>query len=298
MEIIKELKEIPNLSLALGFFDGVHIGHQAVISSAVKYAKNNGYKSAVICFEKHPSIYLGNKNFKYIITKETKYDLFDKMGVDYVIELDFPSVCNMHPAQYLENLIMKYFSPIAISSGENHTFGINKSGDPKFLSDNQEKYGYKYFIIPPQAILADTVSSTMIRHSIKDGAFNLVNKMLGRNYCVSGTIQTGQKLGRTINFPTINIFYPEGLVNPHYGVYSVNVILPDGKIKKGIANFGVKPTISNSNQPILEVHILDFEGDLYSQKVCVEILKLIRYERKFNNLEDLRNQILLDIKSL
>ena len=293
MEIITELKEIPNLSLALGFFDGVHIGH-----NAVNYAKNNNFKSAVICFKKHPSIYLGNEDFKYIITKEAKYDLFDQMGVNYVIELEFPSVCNMQPAQYLENLIVRYFSPVAISSGENHTFGINKSGDAKFLSENQKKYGYKYFIIPPQAILSDTVSSTMIRHSIKDGAFNLVNKMLGRNYCVSGIVQTGQKLGRTIDFPTINIYYPDNLVTPHYGVYSVNAILPDKRIKKGIANFGIKPTISNANRPVLEVHILDFQEDLYYQNICVEFLKLVRYERKFNNLEDLRNQILLDIKSL
>lgn len=298
MEIVTELREIPNLSLALGFFDGVHIGHQAVISSAIKYAKINNSKSAVITFKEHPAKFLNKKNIKYIYSKEKKYDLFSNLGVDYVIELDFESVCMMTPIEYLENILVHYFSPCAISTGYNHTFGFNKSGDTEFLEKYSKYFGYKYCAIPYEVVLDDVVSSTMIRHSIEDGAFHLVNKMLGRVYELKGKVIEGKKLGRTIGFPTINIEYPQRLVHPHIGVYEVNVILENGEKYKGVANFGLRPTVSNEKKTLLEVHIIDFEGNLYNKDVRIQFLKLLRYEKKFDSLKDLKSQIAIDIEEI
>ena len=167
MEIIRELKEIPNLSLALGFFDGVHLGHQAVISCAVDFAKEINSKSAVITFKEHPFCYFKGVSPKYILTLEDKYKYMAELGLDYVFELDFGSVCHLTPAQYLEDVLIKYFSPKAISTGFNHHFGVDKSGNVKFLSDSQSRFDYLYFATPPQSIYGDVISSTAIRHYIK-----------------------------------------------------------------------------------------------------------------------------------
>lgn len=298
MEIITELSHIPGLSVALGFFDGIHIGHQAVISCAVEYAKNNNCKSAIVTFKKHPSEILKGHPVGYIITKNEKYNLLENLGVDYVIELDFEQVQFMTPEKYLEEILVKYFSPVAISTGFNHTFGVNKQGNVSFLSDHQQVFNYIYFATPQQSLFGDMVSSSAIRSGIKSGDFFLVNSMLGRKYNISGEVVHGKHLGKKIGYPTINIEYPEGLIIPKLGVYDVNVKLETDEIYRGIANLGKKPTVSDNGDIGLEIYLFDFEGDLYGQRVNVEFSKFIRMERKFEGIEALKSQIKSDIKNL
>ena len=297
MEIIRELREIPNLSLALGLFDGIHVGHQAVINCAVDYARSFPAESAVVTFNQNPHSYLNEITPKYILTFEDKYKYFEELGLDYVIELDFAQICNMSPSEYLE-FLKKYFSPIAISTGFNHKFGHERAGTVKFLSDNQDKYKYVFFATPPQAIWGDIISSTSIREFIKSGAVDMAATMLGRKFSVSGNVIKGRELGRTIGYPTANLIYPLDIVELPYGVYDVNVILEDGIQRKAIANFGVSPTISNDGIAILEVHILDFEGDLYDKPVRVLFNSMVRREIKFDSIEDLKMQIDFDIQAL
>ncbi len=298
MEIIRELKEIPNLSLALGFFDGVHLGHQAVISCAVDFAKEINSKSAVITFKEHPFCYFKGVSPKYILTLEDKYKYMAELGLDYVFELDFGSVCHLTPAQYLEDVLIKYFSPKAISTGFNHHFGVDKSGNVKFLSDSQSRFDYLYFATPPQSIYGDVISSTAIRHYIKTGSMYMAQSMLGRKFTVGGTVVKGKQLGAKIGYPTANLIYPLDIVEPPCGVYDVDVELDNGQIYKGLANFGVAPTVSNDGIKVLEVYILKFNCNLYDKNIKVSFNKMIRPEIKFANIDELRTQIDIDIQSL
>lgn len=298
MEIVRELREIPNLSLALGFFDGVHLGHQAVINCAVDFARDNNCKSAVVTFKEHPYCYFKGVSPKYILTLEDKYKYIEELGVDYLIELDFAKVCNMTPMQYLEEVLVKYFSPKAISTGFNHKFGVDKTGNVMFLSDCQEKFDYIYFATPPQSIYGDMISSTAIRQFIKSGSVFMADTMLGRKFAVSGTVIKGKELGATIGYPTANIIYPLDIVEPPHGVYEVDVNIGDSQTYKGLANFGVSPTVSNSGICTLETYILNFKGNLYDSDIKVSFGRFIRPEIKFSNLDELKTQIDLDLQSL
>ena len=298
MEIVRELREIPNLSLALGFFDGVHLGHQAVINCAVDFTRDNDCQSAVVTFREHPYCYFKGSSPKYILTLEDKYKYIEKLGVDYLIELDFAEVCKMTPMQYLQDVLVKYFSPKAISTGFNHKFGVDKTGNVMFLSDCQEKFDYIYFATPPQSIYGDVISSTAIRQFIKSGSVFMADTMLGRKFAVSGTVIKGKELGATIGYPTANIIYPLDIVEPPHGVYEVEVNIGDTQTYKGLANFGVSPTVSNSGICTLETYILNFKGNLYDSDIKVSFGRFIRPEIKFSNLDELKTQIDLDLQSL
>jgi riboflavin kinase/FMN adenylyltransferase len=298
MEIIRELTEIPNLSIALGLFDGVHIGHRAVIECAVEAAQNFNCKSAVITFKEQPLCYLKNIAPKYILSLEDKYKAIEKLGVDYVIELDFPSICKLTPEQYLNDIIVKYFSPKAISTGFNHYFGVDRSGNVHFLSDFQDKYDYIYFATPPQSIFGDIISSTAIREFIKEGVMDMAASMLGNKFYISGTVVKGKNIGTSIGFPTANVIYPPEIIEPPYGVYDTEVELEDGRKFRAVVNFGTAPTISNEGVARIEAHLLDFNENIYGQTIKINFGRLIRPEMKFDSLDELKTQIEFDIQSL
>ena len=295
MQIFTELNKNPNLSLALGYFDGVHKGHQKVIKSAVNYAHDNGNKSAVITFQDHPCCFFYGVCPKYILTRNDRLKHLEALGVDYVYILDFNAkLCLLSAEDYLKNVLIDNFSPKSISTGFNHYFGAKKSGGVDLLTANQEKFGYKYFEIPPQKNFNDTISSTEIRKLLSDGNIQSANEMLGYNFAISGEVVKGKQLGRKIGFRTANIIYPPELIDLPFGVYSV-LVNYNGTQYKGITNFGVRPTVSNDCQCTLETHILEFDKDIYGDEITVEFLKMIRSEKKFSSVEELKNQIALDI---
>ena len=296
MQILHDLSENPNLSLALGYFDGVHIGHQAVIKNAVNFAKQNGGKSAVITFKDHPCCFFHGVCPKYILTREYREKFIADLGVDYLYELDFEKLAGLSAEEYLENILIKHFSPKSISTGFNHNFGHNKTGDVKFLEEESVKYNYKYFALPPQKYDGEVISSTKIRKLLSDGQIDTANKMLGRNFIIEGTVIKGRQIGRTIGFRTANILYPIELIDIPFGVYSVLVNYAS-QTYQGIANFGVRPTV-NGHGALLEVHILDFERDIYGEVLEVKFIKMLRTERKFDSLDSLKQQISRDIKSI
>ena len=296
MQILHDLSENPNLSLALGYFDGVHLGHQAVIKNAVNFAKQNGGKSAVITFKDHPCCFFHGVCPKYILTREYREKFIADLGVDYLYELDFEKLAGLSAEEYLENILIKHFSPKSISTGFNHNFGHNKTGDVKFLEQESVKYNYKYFALPPQKYDGEVISSTKIRKLLSDGQIDTANKMLGRNFIIEGTVIKGRQIGRTIGFRTANILYPLELIDIPFGVYSVLVNYAS-QTYQGIANFGVRPTV-NGHGALLEVHILDFERDIYGEVLEVKFIKMLRTERKFDSLDSLKQQISRDIKSI
>ena len=292
MEIFTELNYNPNLSLALGFFDGVHLGHKAVIDKAVEFAKETGNKSAVITFAEHPCCYLRHISPEYITTRSDREKIFEDLGVDYLYELNFENVSNFSADEYLKNILVKNFSPIAISTGWNHNFGCKKSGNVKFLHENSDKFGYKYFELPPQKINTEIISSTIIRKYLSNGDIKKANAMLGFEFTITGKIVCGNKIGRTIGFPTANVIYPIDIVKVPHGVYSVET-----NFGKGIANYGTRPTV-NGKETLLEVNIRDFNQNIYGQNLTVKFCEMIRPERKFSSLNELKKQIQLDLKSI
>ena len=292
MQIFTELNKNPDLSIALGYFDGVHSGHRTVIQNAVAYAKKNGGKSAVITFTDHPCCFFYGICPKYILTRQERENRIKTLGVDYLYELDFESISGLTAEEYLKDVLVKYFSPCAISTGWNHNFGYKKSGNAKFLHDSSKKFGYEYFELPPQKINNEIISSSAIRKYLSEGKLEKANTMLGYKFYTSGRIIKGQQLGRTIGYKTANMIYPAELISLPFGVYSVQT-----NFGKGIANFGTRPTVKGEGT-LLEVHILDFDKDIYGETLNVEFNKMIRPEKKFPSLDALKNQIRNDIKQV
>lgn len=292
MQVFYELTENKNLALALGYFDGVHLGHQKVIKSAVDYAQNNGKKSAVITFKDHPCCYFYGVCPKYILSRKQREEEIAKLGVDFLYELDFnETLAGLSAEEYLKNILIKYFSPAAISTGFNHHFGARKSGDAEFLRQHQDRF--KYFEIPPQKINNEIISSTAIRNYLNKGEIAKANEMLGKNFSISGKVIEGQKLGRKLGFRTANLIYPAEIVDIPFGVYEVQTTYG-----KGITNFGIRPTVSSTKKAVLETHILDFDKDIYGKTIKVEFLRMLRKEQKFNSINELKKQIQSDIKSV
>lgn len=292
MQKFSELNQKQNLAIALGYFDGVHIGHRAVIKSAVDFAKKNNTKSAVITFSDHPYCYFKGVCPKYILTREEREKRIASLGIDYLYELNFEDFALLTAKEYLNNILINYFQPISISTGWNHNFGKNKSGNVNFLEEQAKNYNYKYFKIPPQKINNEIISSTEIRKLLSKGNIEKANLMLGQNFSIEGEIVKGNQIGRTIGFRTANLVYPPELIELPYGVYAV-----DTTYGKGIANFGIRPTLNGSHTS-LEAHILNFEKDIYGEIINVNFNKMIRTEKKFPSLDALKKQINLDIKSI
>lgn len=266
--------------LVLGFFDGVHAGHQAVIKSAVDYSEN--------------PVLVTLKNFhksdELIMTRKSSYEKAKKLGITKIVEFDFFEVANLSAIEFLK-LLNDKFSPISISSGFNYTFGKNKSGNVNILEEYQEKFGYKYFCVPPLKLDNTIISSSLIKTLLSKGDVEKANKLLGSNFALNGIVKHGAQLGREIGFPTANIDYPEEIIKLPYGVYSVKL---DDNI--GVMNWGVKPTVNKTLKPILETHIVEFSEDLYGKNLNIEVLRRIREEKKFNNLDELKEQIKKDIE--
>ena len=223
--------------LILGFFDGVHTAHQAVIKSALDYAG----EAMLITFKDSPAKYF-NQKAEYIYTRKQSLKKIMSLGVSEVIELDFAEIANMPADEYLKFIVQKY-NPISISTGYNHTFGKNRSGNPDFLAENADKFGYKYICVPPQMFNDQIISSTLIRKLLKEGNILLANRLLGTNFMLEGTVIRGAQLGRTIGFPTANIKYTPEIVQIPFGVYSARV-----NNRPAVLNWGMKPTVHNTKE--------------------------------------------------
>ncbi len=296
MEICKDLLNLENTVVGLGFFDGVHLGHQELIKQLVSTAKENNLKSVLITFQKSPAEKFVD-NVEYLTLNTEKENLISNLGVDYLFELDFDDeMMNLSGLEYLEKIVFNCFKPKYIFTGFNHTFGKDKSGNPELLKINQEKFGYKYIEIPAVELEGEIVSSTRIRKSLKDGNVTFANKLLGYNYVLSGKVIEGNKLGRTIGFPTANLIYPFPKVQIPYGVYSVSVEI-EGQIYFGMLNYGTKPTVNKVGaEPILEVNIFNFDKNIYNKQIKINLIEWIREEHKFSSLTDLKSQIEKDLE--
>lgn len=281
MDILRDIKHMPKgCSLILGFFDGIHAGHRNVIKNTISE------KKIVITFSKSPTEFFGKK-FEYIYPREYNYKILENIGVDFVYEHNFADVVKINARDYIDFLI-KTFEPISITTGFNYTFGTNKEGTPEFFQ--QKKYPFKYLCTEPKIINNEIVSSTKIKEFLKAGNIQKANLFLSEPFTIKSTVIKGEQLGRKIGFPTANMKYPEKIIKIPYGVYKIEIFN-----KPAIMNWGTKPTFLSDE--ILEVHIPNFNENLYGKELEIKILNKIRDEKKFENIEDLTAQIKKDVES-
>ncbi len=295
MEINKTLTKNSSLVLALGFFDGIHAAHQKLIEKAVFLSRENGLESAVITFDRAPSSIILNKREEYITLNPYKIKLIESMGIDKLFILDFNKFKNMRANDYIKNVIIKYFNPKFVITGFNHTFGFKKEGNGELLSEYYNDF--QYIQIPSVKINGLTVSSTLIKNFIKQGDIKEANAMLKRTFSVKGKVVAGAQIARKLGYKTANIIWNQEIVKPKYGVYEGYGIYQDKKYP-ALINFGIRPSVDKELKETLEVHLLGFNLDIYNKEIEVGFNLKIRDEKKFSSLEELKNQIDNDFKSL
>jgi riboflavin kinase / FMN adenylyltransferase len=297
VQILKRLEDLSALGvplhLALGVFDGVHIGHQAVIARAVNAAKREGGLAGLLTFDPHPIRVIAPKKAPtaLLATLDHKARAVAELGVQLFVALHFDmEMAQLEAADFIQNLTAAPVKTIAV--GEDWRFGHHRSGDITLLAEQAISRGFTLEAVAPIMHDGDRISSTRIRQAISDGNFNSAEQMLGRPYTVAGVVIEGRKLGRTLGFPTANLATGEAQLPPN-GVWAVQVRLPKGQLISGVANLGLRPTIGGSAR-LLEVHLFDFSEDLYGQELDLRFKKHLREEVQFPSLEALRIQIQQD----
>ncbi|MGE7982582.1 riboflavin biosynthesis protein RibF [Solibacillus sp. NPDC093137] len=283
-------------SLAIGFFDGVHKGHQAVIEAAKQKAEQLNIKSAVMTFDPHPSIVLGRRNEKvfYITPLPQKLDTLKKLNIDTVFVVNFTSdFAKLTPEEFIKYFIVD-LNVQHVTAGFDFSFGAYGKGNMELMEQlSNGRYGVT--AIEKQQDAVEKISSTRIRQALQDGEMEQARNLLGRAFEVPGIVVHGDKRGRTMGFPTANVQAMEGCYIPATGVYAVKILVQN-KWYDGVCNVGYKPTFNNpeEKQLSIEVHILNFNKNIYGEEVVVGWYKRIRSERKFNGIEALIEQIELD----
>lgn len=275
-------------AIALGTFDGVHLGHKSVINAAV----GSGLRAVAVAFPEPPkSIISGEKNL--LTGPYKKKQMLEKEGISEVLYLNFNEIKDISPTEFL-NFLKDRLNAAVICCGFNYRFGKNGEGDASLIADFCEKNGIEFKKVEPVKMDGVTVSSSLIRDLLQNGDVEWANSLLGEEFGFSGEIVHGDMRGRTIGFPTLNQFYPENLVKVRFGVYSSSVTV-SGNTYKSITNIGIRPTFQ-SEKIMAETYILDFSGDLYGRMLEVKLHKFIRPEQKFHNLTELKENIENDIE--
>lgn len=292
----------PNLlkksSCALGMFDGVHKGHQRVIGTAKKMALVHDCPCVVLTFSAHPQFITASTPTPQITTLEERLALFEKEGVDIAIVLDFTTELSQTTAEsYLKNMLVGGLNICSVSLGYDHQFGKGKRGNQFFLKEFADEFNYDVQIVPPVTVEGQIVSSSIIRKILKYGDVRFANKLLGRDFKLSGVVETGAKRGRTLGYPTANVKPDKNLLVPACGVYAVEIQVMNTSVKyPAVLNVGFRPTFADVTEPILEAFIIGFDQDIYGETVSFNFKSRIRDEKKFPSPEILVNQIKQDIE--
>jgi riboflavin kinase/FMN adenylyltransferase len=298
--ICHRLEELPalgqTLHLALGVFDGVHLGHQAVIGAAVKAARRDGGLAGLLTFDPHPIrvIAPGKAPASLLETLEHKARVVGGLGVELLIPLHFDAaMAAMEAAEFVARLTA---APVrTITVGEDWRFGHKRAGDVNLLRNEAETRNFRLEAVPPVMFEGDRISSTRIRQAIHDGNLDEAARMLGRRYSVTGIVEKGRQLGRQLGFPTANVA-TGNLQLPPDGVWAVRVIDASGRQWDGVANLGMRPTVGGVKR-LLEVHVFGFSGEIYGETLEICFEKHLRREMKFSSLELLRVQISKDAQA-
>lgn len=285
------------MALALGYFDGVHLGHQKVILSAKEIADQNHLKSAVMTFDPHPSVVLGRsvQHVEYITPLPDKIKLLSELGIDYLFVVHFTAeLASLLPQEFVDQYIIG-LNVKHVVAGFDFTYGRMGKGSMETLTFHSRGEFTHTTISKLATDYNEKISSTLIRKVISQGKMDILPDLLGRYYTTEGIVVHGDKRGRTIGFPTANVKLNEKYLYPPLGVFAVRVCV-GGKWYEGVCNVGFKPTFNQekSDKPIVEVHIFDFNEEIYGENIVVEWHRYLRSEQKFSGIEALVSQIELD----
>ncbi len=309
MAIYRHSTELPAAArgavVAIGNFDGVHRGHQAVIGEIKRLAAGLGAPTAVLTFEPHPRRFFRPEDPPFQLTSfRLKLRLLETLGIDHIFTLSFNRALSQQSAEdFVQEILVRDLGAAHVAVGDNFHFGHKRQGDVAYLRAAGQTHGFGVTVLTRVlSPTAEAYSSTAIRDYLKAGDPNRAASLLGRYWEIEGRVQEGAKLGRTLGFPTANIALGESL-EPAYGVYAVRAGIDQGDSTvwhAGVASLGVRPTVETGGpggqEPLLEVYLFDFDGDLYTQHMRVALVDYLRPEWKFDSLETLKTQMLEDAR--
>lgn len=291
--------ECPSTVMALGFFDGIHLGHQKVIKNAIQIANETERKSAVLTLDPHPSVVLGRgvQHIRYITPISEKKRVLEQLGVDILYIANFThSFASLEPQQFVDQYIIN-LNVEHVVAGFDYSYGRLGKGTMETMPFHSRQL-FSQTIVDKLSTGSEKVSSTLIRNQLMEGKVDKLPLTLGRNYSVNGTVAHGDKRGRKIGFPTANVQLNDEFLLPKTGVYAVELSF-SGKTYKGVCNVGYKPTFYEDKDsiPSVEVHLFDFNQEIYGEEVTVAFFERIRSEKKFNSIDELVSQIQRDKES-
>jgi riboflavin kinase/FMN adenylyltransferase len=296
MAIFHNINNLPafnNAVLTIGTFDGVHEGHKVILREVVSHAKAAKGTSILLTFEPHPRKLLFPEQPLGIITPlEQKLELIKKEGIEHIVVVPFSrEFSNLSAQEYVRDFLVGIFHPHTIIIGYDHHFGHDRTGNIKLLKEYAPTYHYELIEIAAQLIDQATVSSTKIRHAITDGRMEEASHMLGRDYTLKGTVVSGNKLGRTLGYPTANLQPADkDQIVPAIGIYAIRVI-HNGMIYDGMLSIGYNPTVTDKKELRIEANIFNFDKDIYGDTIELVFIKKLRDEQKFNSLDELVAQL-------
>lgn len=297
IESLEEINNMPASCVALGNFDGVHLGHQALIKAMVNKAKEENLAACVFTFSSHPkNILPGAEKVKNILYNHEKAEIMEQLGVDYMVNVPFTKdVMVMSPVDFIDKLLIEKMNMKVAFCGFNYNFGFKGQGNPDVLRTEGAEKGFDVTEMPAFTIDGEVVSSSLIREMIASGEMEKVTKFMGKYYDIAGEVVVGNRLGKSIGFPTSNLSIDMQMVTPPNGVY-VTYCIYNGKKYPSVTNVGVKPTIGEFTKNI-ETHIFNFDKELYGKKITVEFIKKTRDEKKFDSIDALSQQIKRDCEN-
>jgi riboflavin kinase/FMN adenylyltransferase len=284
------------LHLAIGIFDGVHLGHRAVIEAAVQSARRSRGQAAVLTFAPHPSVlFRPEQPTRMLMDRPAKARLLGNLGIESVITQPFTPEFAQITAEDFVPLLKRHLPKlVALYVGENWRFGRGRGGDISLLVTEGKRHGLSVFSAPRVNLNGEAISSSRIRAAVEGGEIAAANMMLGYVYFAEGIVMPGKRLGRTLGFPTLNLAWSPDL-RPRFGVYAVRVFgAKTSAPLRGVANYGLRPTVENTDEPRLEIHVLDDCPFDVGDEITVEWLHFLRPEKKFSGVEELRGQIAKD----
>lgn len=297
MKIIKDTTEFyieENTAVAIGKFDGFHCGHQRLLE-IVQEQKKKGLATVVFTFVPSPAAFFSKEPLKDLTTTEEKRKIFEKAGIDYLIEYPFyQEIADMEPEVYIKEVLVKRIHAKSVVAGEDVSFGRHGLGDCRLLEEKAAVFGYDVIIIDKVQYGGREVSSTYVREEVAKGSMELVHRLLGIPYHVGGTIVHGKQLGRTLGMPTVNQIPPKEKLLPPKGVYYSYVLLGGRKLPS-ITNIGTKPTVKDDVTLGVETYIYDFDEDVYGEELEVYLLSFKRQEMRFTSVDALKRQMAEDI---